>query len=100
LAYSETNLVDIGDIIQTTGTVTKTERGEISILVSTLRLLTKALRPLPDKWAGLRDREAILRRRYLDTILHPERRQAFESVAHMLYAIRTFLDQRGFLEFH
>src|SRR5436190_22923982 len=96
----ETNLFDIGDIVEATGTVTRTERGEISILVNTLRLLTKALRPLPEKWAGLRDREAILRRRYLDTTLHPERRQVFESVAHMLYAIRSFLDGRGFLEFH
>lgn len=100
LGYTDKNLLDIGDIIEATGTVTKTERGEISILVSTLKLLSKALRPLPEKWAGLRDREAILRRRYLDTTLHPERRQVFEAVANMLYAIRSFLDQRGFLEFH
>ena len=100
LGYADANLIDIGDIIEARGTVTKTERGEISILVSTLRVLTKSLRPLPEKWAGLRDREAILRRRYLDTTLHPERRQVFESVAHMLYAIRSFLDGRGFLEFH
>ncbi len=71
LGYAETNLLDIGDIVEATGKVMRTERGEISVLVENLRLLTKAIRPLPDQWSGLKDREQVLRKRYLDTILEP-----------------------------
>jgi lysyl-tRNA synthetase class 2 len=100
LGYEHLNLFDIGDVVEAAGSVTRTERGEISILADSLRILTKSLRPLPEKWAGLRDRELILRRRYLDTTIHPEHRQLFEFVSRMLLAIRRFLDARGFLEFH
>jgi lysyl-tRNA synthetase class 2 len=100
LGYADLNLLDMGDLVEAKGTVTRTERGEISVLPQTLRILTKSLRPLPDKWAGLKDREAILRRRYLDTTVQPEHREPFAAVARMLYAIRTFLDERGFMEFH
>lgn len=99
LGFTDLNLLDVGDFVEATGTVTKTKRGEISILVENLRLLTKSLRPLPDKWLGLKDREAVLRRRYLDTTIDPDHRQPFEAVSKMLYAIRTFLDSRGFYEF-
>src|SRR5205085_566768 len=58
-----------------------------------------SLRPLPDKWAGLKDREAILRRRYLDTTFSPAHKEVFEKVGRMLFAIRTFLYERGFVEF-
>src|SRR5262249_45292291 len=61
LGYSETNLLDLGDIVEATGKVVRTERGEISVLVEALRLLTKAIRPLPDQWSGLKDREQVLR---------------------------------------
>ena len=71
LGYAEANLLDMGDIVEATGKVVKTERGEISVLVETLRLLTKAIRPLPDQWSGLKDREQVLRKRYLDPILEP-----------------------------
>ncbi len=99
LGYAELHLWDVGDLVEATGTVTRTERGEISILAETVRILAKSLRPLPDKWAGVKDRETVLRRRYLDTIMEPEARQPFEVVGRILYAIRRFLDERGFLEF-
>lgn len=99
IGYSDLNLLDVGDFVEATGTVTKTKRGEISVLGNSLRLLTKSIRPLPDKWAGLKDREAILRRRYLDTTINPENKRNFEVVSRMLFAIRAFLDSRGFLEF-
>jgi lysyl-tRNA synthetase, class II len=99
LGYTETNLLDIGDIIEATGKVIRTERGEISVLVENLRLLTKAIRPLPDQWSGLKDREQVLRKRYLDAILEPESFQRFGAVSKMIAAIRAFLNERGFMEF-
>ena len=100
LGYAETNLLDIGDIIEATGKVVRTERGEISVLVETLRLLTKAIRPLPDQWSGLKDREQVLRKRYLDTTLEPESFERFGAISKMVAAIRAFLNERGFMEFH
>ena len=99
LGYAELNLLDLGDSVEATGKVVKTERGEVSILVESLRLLTKAIRPLPDQWAGLKDRELVLRKRYLDTILNPETHERFIKISRMVSAIRDFLNQRGFLEF-
>jgi lysyl-tRNA synthetase, class II len=99
LEFDDLHLLDVGDFVEATGMVTKTKRGEISVCPTEVRILTKALRPLPDKWAGLQDREAILRRRYLDTTMSPEHKEVFEKVAQMLYAIRMFLYDRGFLEF-
>jgi lysyl-tRNA synthetase class 2 len=99
LGYAETNLLDIGDIIEATGKIVRTERGEISILVEGLRLLTKAIRPLPDQWSGLKDREQVLRKRYLDTTLEPESFQRFGAIANIVAAIRVFLKERGFVEF-
>ena len=74
--------------------------GEISILVEKLRLLTKAIRPLPDQWSGLKDRELVLRKRYLDTTLDPQVHERFASITRMIAAIRSFLNERGFQEFH
>lgn len=99
LGYAETNLLDLGDILEATGKVVRTERGEISVLVESLRLLTKAIRPLPDQWAGLKDREQVLRKRYLDTILEPASFERFGAICKMVAAIRVFLGKRGFLEF-
>jgi lysyl-tRNA synthetase class 2 len=65
LGFDDLNLLDAGDIIEATGTVTKTARGEISLAVTSLRILTKTLRPLPDSWDGLKDPEIMFRRRYL-----------------------------------
>jgi lysyl-tRNA synthetase class 2 len=99
LGYAETNLLDLGDIIEATGKIIRTERGEISILVESLRLLTKSLRPLPDQWSGLKDREQVLRKRYLDTILERPSFDRFGAACRMIAAIRGFLHERGFLEF-
>src|SRR5580658_9318602 len=99
LGYAETNLLDLGDIIEATGKVVRTERGEISILVESLRLLTKAVRPLPDQWSGLKDREQVLRKRYLDTTLEPASFERFGAISKIVAAIRSFLNERGFLEF-
>ncbi|HVR35949.1 MAG TPA: lysine--tRNA ligase [Methylomirabilota bacterium] len=99
LGFAETNLLDMGDIIEATGKVVRTERGEISVLVEELRLLSKAIRPLPDQWSGLKDREQVLRKRYLDTILEPASFNRYGTVCKMVAAIRSFLNERGFLEF-
>jgi lysyl-tRNA synthetase class 2 len=99
LGYADTNMLDLGDIIEATGKVVRTERGEISLLVEHLRLLTKALRPLPDQWSGLKDREQVLRKRYLDTTLEPASFERFAAACKMVAAIRGFLFERGFLEF-
>jgi lysyl-tRNA synthetase class 2 len=100
IGYADLNFLDLGDIIEASGKAMKTERGEISVLVENLRLLSKAIRPLPDQWAGLKDREIILRKRYLDTTLNPENRERFALIARMVASIRTFLNSRGFLEFN
>ena len=99
LGYAELNLMDLGDLVEATGKVVRTERGEISVLVETMRLLTKAIRPLPDQWAGLKDRELVLRKRYLDLILDRQPLERFTTISKMVSSIRTFLNGRGFLEF-
>lgn len=98
LGFSELDLFDVGDIVEAKGTVTKTQRGEISVLVSTLRLLTKSLRPLPDKWGGIKDREIAFRQRYLDMIMDPSKKLVFEKGAEVLFQVRKYLHDMGFLE--
>ncbi len=100
LGYEDLKMLDIGDIIEATGKVGKTQRGEISILVDSVRFLTKSLRPLPDKWGGIADREIAIRRRYLDMVSEPEKKRRFENIGKMLFEIRRFLHERGFIEFH
>jgi len=99
LGYAEANLLDLGDIVEATGEVMKTERGEISVQVDSLRLLSKAIRPLPDQWSGLKDREQVLRKRYLDTILERASFERFAAISRMVEAVRAFLNGRGFMEF-
>ncbi|PYQ28671.1 MAG: lysine--tRNA ligase [Acidobacteria bacterium] len=100
IGYQNLGLLDVGDFIEATGVVMVTQKGERSIGVQTVRVLAKSLRPLPEKRAGVRDREAILRRRYLDTTATPDHKDPFEKVSLMLFAIREFLAARGFLEFN
>jgi len=100
LGYKDIKLLDIGDFVESTGIVIKTRRGEISIKSDSLKLLTKSLRALPEKWHGLKDRETILRQRYLYTVVEPAQKTQFEAFSRMLYAIRGFLQKKGFLEFH
>lgn len=98
IGFGELHLLDMGDIVEAKGTVTKTQKGEISVLVSELRLLTKSIRPLPDKWKGLQDKEKIFRQRYLDLIMNPEHKWRFTKLAEVTYAVREFLNNKGFLE--
>jgi len=99
IGFPEFNLIDLGDIVEASGKVMRTERGEISILVEKLKIIGKALRPLPDQWSGLKDREIILRRRYLDTILEKPSHERFAGITRMVAAIRAFLQGKGFMEF-
>ena len=96
--YQLFDKLDIGDIIGARGKIFRTRRGEISLEVEQLTLLAKGLRPLPEKWHGLKDTDLRYRQRYLDLIVNPGVRQVFITRARVIKAIRTFLDNRGFLE--
>jgi lysyl-tRNA synthetase, class II len=91
--------VDLGDIIGATGVVGTTRKGELSVFVTRWAMLTKALRPLPEKWAGLQDPDLQQRRRYLHLIADEEPRRAFRARAAVLKTMRRVLDERGFIEF-
>jgi lysyl-tRNA synthetase, class II len=96
--YGLVDLLDLGDIVGARGPVIKTKRGELSVKVEELTLLTKALRPMPEKWHGLRDPEARHRRRYLDLASNPESRRIVWARAQVLKAFRKVLDERGYVE--
>ncbi|HEY8420843.1 MAG TPA: lysine--tRNA ligase [Thermoclostridium sp.] len=97
-AYEEFKKLDIGDIIGIKGTIFKTHMGEISVRVHEYTLLSKSLRPLPEKFHGLKDTDTRYRQRYLDLIVNPEVRKTFIMRSKIISAIRNFLDSRGFLE--
>lgn len=90
--------LDIGDIVEATGNVMVTKRGEKTLLVSAMVFLTKTLLPLPEKWHGLQDVEERFRRRYLDTLMNSDVRDRFILRSRMITAIRSFLDAEQFLE--
>ena len=89
---------DLGDIIAASGTLFKTKTGELTIQVDDIRLLTKALRPLPDKFHGLADQETRYRQRYLDLIVNQQSRDTFIMRSKAIDYIRRFLNDRAFLE--
>jgi len=89
---------DIGDIIAVEGTLTRTKTGELSIKATKIKLLTKSLRPLPDKFHGLSDVEQRYRQRYVDLIVNPEARDVFIKRSKIISAMRGWLDARRFLE--
>ncbi|MCU7877647.1 MAG: lysine--tRNA ligase [Candidatus Thiodiazotropha sp. (ex Lucinoma borealis)] len=89
---------DIGDIIGAEGVLFKTKTGELSVKVDNVRLLTKALRPLPEKFHGLSDQEIRYRQRYVDLIMNDDSRQTFRLRTRIVQYIRSFLDQRDFME--
>lgn len=89
---------DLGDIIGAEGTVFKTKTGELSVRVQSIRLLTKALRPLPDKYHGLTDQELRYRQRYLDLLVNETTRQTFVVRSKIITKIREFLTRREFVE--
>lgn len=90
--------LDLGDFIGVSGVMTITRTGEVSCMAAEVTLLAKALRPMPDKWHGLKDAERRQRQRYLDLLANPETREVFRTRAAVLRALRAYLDGEGFLE--
>jgi lysyl-tRNA synthetase, class II len=90
--------VDLGDVVGATGPLVRTKRGELSLKVEAVTMLTKALRPLPEKWHGLRDPDLQQRRRYLHLITDPAPRAYVDARATVLRTIRAELDARGYVE--
>lgn len=90
--------IDAGDIIGAEGIIFKTQRGELTLLVKKLELLTKSIMPLPEKWHGLQDKEERYRQRYIDLIMNPEVKEVFLNRSRVVEAMREFLKARGFIE--
>ena len=97
-AYADFKKMDIGDIVGVEGFVFKTRTGEVTVHAKKLTLLSKSLKPLPEKFHGLTDVDARYRRRYLDLIVNPEVRDTFIKRSQIISEIRRFLDARGFME--
>lgn len=89
---------DLGDILGVEGALFKTKTGELSIKAENIRLLTKSLRPMPEKFHGLVDHEVRYRQRYLDLISNPETRRIFQIRSHLVAAMRRFFNEKSFLE--
>ena len=96
--FKEFKKWDLGDIVGVSGFVFKTRRGEISVHAKSIKLLSKSLLPLPEKWHGLKDKEERYRKRYLDLIANPEIKDTFVKRSMILREIRSFLDSKGYLE--
>ncbi|MBI5414718.1 lysine--tRNA ligase [Candidatus Peregrinibacteria bacterium] len=90
--------LDLGDFLGVKGDIFRTQHGEITILVREIELLSKAIRPLPEKWHGLTDRESCYRERYLDLLTNEETFQRFQIRTEVIKEIRKFLDEKGFQE--
>jgi lysyl-tRNA synthetase class 2 len=97
-AFAEFADLDAGDWLGVTGTVMTTRKGELSVKVTSFTLLAKALRPLPDKWHGLRDVEARSRQRYVDLMINPESRQIALTRAQIVGEFRRLFSERGYIE--
>ncbi|ABC80853.1 lysine--tRNA ligase [Anaeromyxobacter dehalogenans] len=97
-AFEVFKLLDIGDIVGAEGPATRTKTGELTLEARTFTILTKATRPLPEKWHGLTDVEQRYRQRYVDLVVTPGVREAFVKRARIVSGIRRFLDARGYLE--
>jgi lysyl-tRNA synthetase, class II len=90
--------LDLGDILGVIGPIFRTKRGEITVEVQSYQLLTKSLRPMPEKWHGLKDVEIRYRQRYVDLIANPEVREVFRARTKIITAIRGLLEERGFID--
>ncbi len=97
-AYAEWQKLDLGDLVGIEGEVFRTQRGEISVKTARYELLAKALRPLPEKYHGLKDKDTRYRQRYLDLIVNPDVRETFIRRSRIISAIRQVLDRRDFIE--
>ena len=96
--YAAFSALDVGDFIGVTGEMFRTRTGQLTIAVKSVTFLAKSLRPLPEKWHGLKDVETRYRQRYVDLIVNPEAREIFVLRSRLIAAVRAFLDARGFLE--
>ncbi len=96
--YKKYKKLDIGDIIGVTGEVFRTQKGEMSIRTTEIILLSKSLRPLPEKFHGLTNTDLRYRQRYVDLIMNPEVKRAFQIRSKVMTAIRNYLDSRGYME--
>ncbi len=96
--YARFTDLDVGDFIGVTGPLFRTRKGELSVAVKHFEFLAKSLRPLPEKWHGLKDVETRYRRRYVDLVVNPEVRETFVLRSRLIAALRAFFDARGFLE--
>src|SRR4029079_519964 len=97
-AYEAFKKFDVGDILAATGTLFKTKTGELSVRADSIKLLTKSLRPLPDKWHGMADVDTRYRQRYVDLIVNEQSRKVFSIRNQVLRYLRDFLDSMGFME--
>ncbi len=91
-------LLDVGDVVAASGPATRTKTGELTVEASSFTILTKAMRPLPEKWHGLTDIEQRYRQRYVDMVVTPGVRDVFRKRTRIVSTIRRFLDERGYLE--
>ena len=89
---------DLGDIVQATGQMTRTKRGELSIAPRTAQLLSKAVRPLPEKFHGLSDKETRYRQRYVDLIVNEDVRETFRKRSAIVSAFRRYMEDNGYME--
>ena len=96
--YREFKKWDIGDILGVEGTAFRTQKGEISVKATSLKLLSKSLQPLPEKWHGLKDTELRYRQRYVDLIVNPDVKDTFVKRSMIIREIRNYLDTHGYLE--
>jgi lysyl-tRNA synthetase class 2 len=96
--YAAFTSLDVGDFIGVTGEMFRTRTGQLTVAVKSFTFLAKALRPLPEKWHGLKDVETRYRQRYVDLVVNPDVREIFVLRSRIVAALRRFLDARGFLE--
>ena len=96
--YNQFKDLDLGDLIGVQGKIFRTRTGELTLIVDEYRLLTKSLRPLPEKWHGLKDIETRYRQRYLDLFANPQTRDIFLMRTRLVRALRSFFDGHGFIE--
>ena len=97
-SYDVFQLLDLGDFVGVEGVVFRTNRGELTVLVERLDVLAKSLRPLPEKWHGLKDVEIRYRQRYLDLVVNPDIRETFIARSRIIQSIRSFLSGRAYIE--
>jgi lysyl-tRNA synthetase class 2 len=96
--YQDFRRWDVGDIVGATGTLFRTNTGELTVMAQQVRLLTKSLRPLPEKFHGLADQETRYRQRYVDLIMNEQSRDVFRTRSRIIAYIRAFMDSQDFLE--